>query len=53
MIDTSTDALFESIEIDGPELGPTGRPLPDLPEPQPPQGTVFRFSLVVARAAQV
>ena len=39
MIDTSTDALFESIEIDGPELGPTGRPLPDLPEPQPPQGT--------------
>jgi chromosome partitioning protein len=39
VIDTSTDALFESIEIDGPELGPTGRPLPDLPEPQPPQGT--------------
>lgn len=39
MIDTSTDALFESIEVEGPELGATGRPLPDLPEPQPPLNT--------------
>ncbi len=31
-----SDALFELPAVDpGPELGPTGRPLPDLPDPEP------------------
>ncbi|WP_415121071.1 ParA family protein [Micropruina sp.] len=35
---TDPDALFDAPELKAPELGPTGRPLPDLPEPQPPRG---------------
>ena len=34
--DNGSDALFDLPSVDpGPELGPTGRPLPELPDPEP------------------
>ena len=52
MSDTTieTEALFEVAVDAGPVLGPTGRPLPDLPEPQPPQGVTR--ALIIAMCNQ-
>ena len=53
MIDTTTDnpALFEAARHEGPELGATGRPLPYLPEPQPPTDGPTR-ALIIALCNQ-
>ena len=48
---TETPALFEAAPDPGPVLGPTGRPLPDLPEPVPPANGVKR-ALIVAMCNQ-
>ncbi|MCW3157963.1 ParA family protein [Micropruina sonneratiae] len=52
----TTEALFETdadtdVEA-GPELGPTGRPLPDLPEPTPPAQLGTRRALIIAMCNQ-
>ncbi len=57
MTDTSTEtpALFEAapaaVPDPGPVLGPTGRPLPDLPEPVPP-APGNRRALIIAMCNQ-
>ena len=53
MIDTTTDnpALFEAAHHEGVPLGATGRPLPDLPEPQPPREGPTR-ALIIAMCNQ-
>lgn len=57
MTDTSTEtpALFEAAPVavpdPGPVLGPTGRPLPDLPEPVPP-APGNRRALIIAMCNQ-
>lgn len=47
-------ALFESDEVTTPvgDLGPTGRPMPDLPEPQPPRRNGSQRALVIAMCNQ-
>ncbi len=46
----ATPALFESAEPD--ELGPTGRPLPSLPDPTPPDPDRPRRALIIAMCNQ-
>ncbi len=47
-------ALFESDEVTTPVgiLGPTGRPMPDLPEPQPPRRNGSQRALIIAMCNQ-
>ncbi len=45
------EPLFNAEVPDQPELGPTGRPLPDLPEPTPP-GDGPRNALIIAMCNQ-
>ena len=45
MIDHSP-ALFEAERGETPQLGPTGRPLPDLPEPTPPRDGPKRAAII-------
>ena len=54
MTQTTAEALFETdTDVDrGPELGPTGRPLPDLPEPTPPTDLGTRRALIIAMCNQ-
>ncbi|MBK8446456.1 MAG: ParA family protein [Micropruina sp.] len=52
MTDTTTDTALFDLETDsGPELGATGRPLPYLPEPQPPTDGPTR-ALIIALCNQ-
>lgn len=48
-----TDALFDpEPTLDAPNLGPTGRPLPELPEPVAPDPTHPKRALIIALCNQ-
>ena len=50
---TETDALFDpEPTLDAAELGPTGRPLPDLPEPTAPDPNHPKRALIIALCNQ-
>jgi len=48
----SDEPLFTTEQLDAEVLGPTGRPLPDLPEPTPPHPEGERNALIIALCNQ-
>ena len=50
--DVSDEPLFTTEQLDAEVLGPTGRPLPDLPEPTPPHPEGERNALIIALCNQ-